>query len=170
MASFRQILALAVLGAVLAACGFQPLYKAQSGAKQAASVQRMATIDIPPIPDRSGQILRNELRDQLLPRGPAAQTLYRLDVSLQETQADLAILRDATSTYSRYTADIKWVLTDLATDAPVLRGANRRITSFPIAESEFASLEAEKNARERALSQLAEDVRLRLGLFFERGS
>ena len=99
-----------------------------------------------------------------------AKALYRLDVSLTETQADLAIQKDATSTFSRYTADIAWVLTDLASDAPVLRGKNRRITSFPIAESEFASLEAEKSARERALTQLAEDVRLRLGLFFERGS
>lgn len=166
----RRILVLAVLGGVLAACGFQPLYKAPSGAKQAVSVQRMAAIDIPPIRDRSGQILRNELRDQLLPRGRAARAAYRLDVALTETQADLAILKDATSTFSRYTADIKWVLTDLATDAPVLRGDNRRITSFPIAESEFASLEAEKDARERAMVLLAEDVRLRLALFFERGS
>jgi LPS-assembly lipoprotein len=158
------------LGLTLAACGFQPLYKAEGGAKQAASVQRMAAIDIPPIGNRSGQILRNELRDQLLPRGRVARPLYRLDVSLTETQADVGILRDATATFSRYTADVNWVLTDLETDAPILRGNNRRITSFPIAASEFSSLEAEKDARDRALAQLAGDVRLRLVLFFERGS
>jgi LPS-assembly lipoprotein len=177
MAKIRHLLALltlsGILGGVLgglSGCGFQPLYKAEPGAKQAASVQRMAAIDIPPIPNRSGQILRNELRDRLVPRGWSARSLYRLDVSLEESQVDVAILRDATSTISRYTADVKWVLTDLGTDAPILRGTNRRITSFPIAASEFASLEAEKDARDRALAQLAEDVRLRLGLFFERGS
>ena len=52
MAMIRQILALVILGGLLAGCGFQPLYKAESGAKQAVSVQKMAAIDIPPIQNR----------------------------------------------------------------------------------------------------------------------
>ena len=63
----RRTLVLAVLGGVLSACGFQPLYKAPSGAKQAVSVQRMAAIDIPQIPDRDRALM--DLHASLLEQG-----------------------------------------------------------------------------------------------------
>ena len=89
---------------------------------------------------------------------------------MEETVADVVILRDSTSTVSKYTATATWVLTDVATSAPIVRGSERRVTSFPLTSSEFASLEAERSARNRTMAELAEDIRLRLGLFFSRGS
>lgn len=159
-----------VMSGALTGCGFQPLYQAQGGAKQSASVRQMAAIEIPPIQDRIGQVLRNALRDRLIPKGVARQSSHRLDVSVQENRADIAILRDATSTFSKMTVEANWALVDKRTDAPVLRGTTRRVTSFPIPVSEFAALEAEKDARDRAISEIADDIHLRLGLYFERGS
>ena len=55
---------------ILTGCGFQPLYGAKSGAKQSASVTTMAAIDVAPITDRAGQVLRNGLLDRITPRAP----------------------------------------------------------------------------------------------------
>jgi LPS-assembly lipoprotein len=158
---------LGMLPALLAGCGFQPLYG--SGRGGPAATPEMAQISIPPIPDRAGQMLRNELRDRLVPTGLSDKPRWRLDVSFKETKNDLVILRDATATFAKYVGDAKWVLVDLATDAPATKGQSRRIASYSISSSEFASLQAEEDARRRVVTGIAEDIRLRLGLFFKRG-
>lgn len=165
-----MLVATALVSVTLTGCGFKPLYQAQGGAKQSASVRQMAAIEIPPIQDRIGQVLRNALRDRLIPKGVARQSTHRLEVSVQDNRADIAILRDATSTFSKVTVEASWALVDKQTGAPVLRGTTRRVTSFPIPVSEFAALEAEKDARDRAVAEIADDIHLRLGLYFERGS
>lgn len=161
----RALLALPLLG--LAACGFEPLY-ARRGAGSAAAMPEMAQIAIPPIPDRAGQMLRNELRDRLTPTGLPGTPRWRLDVSLNETTTDLVILRDATATFAKYVGDARWVLVDLSNNAPATRGRIRRIASYSISSSEFASLQAEQDARQRVVTAIAEDIRLRLGLYFKR--
>ncbi len=151
----------------LAACGFEPLYGNRSGGG-AAALPEMAQISIPPIADRAGQLLRNELRDRLTPTGLTAQPRWRLDVTLKETTTDLVILRDATATFAKYVGDAQWVLTDLSSNAPATRGRIRRVASYSISSSEFASLQAEEDARRRVVTAIAEDIRLRLGLYFKR--
>ena len=54
----------------LAACGFQPLYGQRSVSGGSIS-QEFSTIRIMPIAERTGQMLYNELRDRLNPRGKA---------------------------------------------------------------------------------------------------
>lgn len=162
----RSLLLLAPLG-LLAGCGFQPLYGNRQGGGAVAAPE-MAQIAIAPIGDRAGQMLRNELRDSLTPTGVPAQPRWRLDVTLKETTTDLVILRDATSTFAKYVGDAKWVLVDLATDTPALQGRSRRIASYSISSSEFASLQAEADARRRVLTAIAEEIRLRLGIHFKR--
>ncbi|HEY9567907.1 MAG TPA: LPS assembly lipoprotein LptE [Thalassobaculum sp.] len=156
-------LALLLLGA---GCGFQPLYGNRASGGGVAAPE-MARIAIAPIGDRAGQMLRNELRDRLTPDGVPGQPRWRLDVTLKETTTDLVILRDATSTFAKYVGDARWVLIDLETDAPALRGRSRRIASYSISSSEFASLQAEADARRRVVTAIAEEIRLRLGIHFK---
>ena len=163
----RRALLLMSLG--LAGCGFQPLYGSRGAGGGPAAVPEMALISISPIGDRGGQMLRNELRDRLVPTGIPGKPRWRLDVSLTETTSDLVILRDATATFAKLVGDAKWVLVDLANEAPVTKGRNRRIASFSISSSEFASLQAQEDARRRVMTAIAEDIRLRLGLYFQRG-
>lgn len=161
------LLPLAMLPLGLAGCGFQPLYGNRQGGGAAATPE-MAQIAIGPIGDRAGQLLRNELRDRLTPGGVPAQPRWRLDVTLTETTTDLVILQDATSTFAKYLGDARWVLIDLASDAPALQGRSRQLASYSISSSEFASLQAESDARRRVVAAIAEDIRLRLGIYFKR--
>lgn len=165
----RAILLLPALTLGLAACGFQPLYGTHSGTGSAAPTPEMALISIPPIPDRAGQILRNELLDRLVPTGQPAKPRWRLDVTLKETKSDLVILKDSTATFAKYVGDAQWVLVDLSNQSPATKGSVRRIASYAISSSEFASLQAEADARQRVATAIAEDIRLRLGLYFQRG-
>ena len=167
MVDRRALLSMLVPALALSGCGFQPLYGSRS-AGGAATLPEMAQIYIAPIPDRSGQLLRNELRDRLTPTGLPDKPRWRLDVSLKETKTDLVILRDATATFAKYVGVAQWVLIDTASDAPAARGQVTRRASYSISSSEFASLQAEEDARRRVVTEIAEDIRLRLGLYFRR--
>ena len=62
----------------LSACGFKPLYGTDKSGLSDPQAE-LATIKVGPIPDRLGQIVRNQLVEYLSPRGHAAQKLYDLN-------------------------------------------------------------------------------------------
>ena len=131
-------------------------------------VRHFAAIRIEPIAERSGQQLRNYLLDKLTPRGRPRVALYRLDISFEETRADLVILQDATSTFAKIRVNAKYVLTEIESGRPLFRGRSESTTIFNIVESEFANLNAQSDARDRAVNEISDQIRLRLGLFFRR--
>lgn len=167
-AVFRGAVAAALLASVsLTGCGFQPLHAKRSGESTVYN-QGFPEVDVAPISDRLGQILRNELLDRINPRGVARNPLYRLEVAADERRSDIVILRDSTATFAKFIVEAKWRLVDLSTNEPVTQGTNQRTSSFSISSSEYAILQAEKDARQRAATELAEDIRLRLALYFQR--
>lgn len=154
-------------GGALQGCGFQPLY-AKNPSENTVYNQGFPQVDVGPINDRLGQILRNELVDRINPRGVARTPTYRLDVSAKERRSDIVILRDSTATFAKFIVEVNWRLLDLQTNEVVTKGRNERTSSFSISSSEYAILQAEKDARQRAATELAEDIRLRLALYFDR--
>jgi LPS-assembly lipoprotein len=159
----------ALLGVfILSGCGFQPVYRqntGSNGAQDGATVAQLASIRISPISDRVGQILRNALRDRLTPLGRPSTALYRLDVSLTENRSNLVIQQDATSTFAKLRLQARYALVNIATDQPLTRGTSENTTIFNIVESEFANLSAERDAKRRAAIEISDDIRLRLALF-----
>lgn len=162
----RGAFALMLLAASVAGCGFQPLYAKRS--ESAVYNQGFPQVEVAQLSDRLGQLLHNELLDRINPRGVARSPRYRLDVSATERRSDIVILRDATATFAKFIVEAKWSLVDKQTNAPVATGTNERTSSFSISSSEYAILQAEKDARRRATAELAEDIRLRVALYFQR--
>jgi LPS-assembly lipoprotein len=152
----------------LTGCGVEPLYARKPA--DPGPVPHLAAIQISPIADRAGQLLRNALIDRLTPRSGTTSSLYRLDVSLDEQQTNLVILRDSTSTFSKARFLARYALVDIGTGRRLTQGRAESTTTFDIVESEFANLSAEADARRRAASEVAEDIRLRLALFFQRAT
>ena len=149
------------------ACGFEPLYrKSPDGHADASAL--FHRIKINAIPDRTGQRLHNALRDRLSPLGQVRDPLYRLDVELKETSSGLAILRDSSPTLTRMRLVANFVLVDLSSDNPVLRGRSESATIYSIVESQFANLSALSAARARVVKEISEDIRTQLGLYFLR--
>ena len=84
---------------VVAGCGFQPFH----GERSAASSAGLANFDIALIADRTGQMMRNELLQQMQPLGAVASPRFVLGVKLTESLTDLAIRKDNVATRANLT-------------------------------------------------------------------
>ncbi len=148
---------------LLAGCGFQPLY----GDKDygAAGGQDLATVKVNTIPDRNGQILHNFLLDRINPHGRPGSPLYSLDIQLTEQKSNVGIIKDSTATLGQLANSANYTLYDLRKKSPVHSGRSRSFTSYQIVQSQFATLAAEKDARERTLRELAEDITTKVAVF-----
>jgi LPS-assembly lipoprotein len=163
----RRAAAAALLAAALglAGCGFQPLY---GEGPAGPADERFAEIRVGVIPERSGQILRNFLIQRLNPGGRPADPAYTLAVSLRERQQQLAITQEDVAERANLLVTARYALRDLDSNQVVFEGRQTTITSFNILRDEVATLSAEQDARQRALRALSDDIRLRLGLYFQR--
>jgi LPS-assembly lipoprotein len=158
----RATFCAAALALALSACGFEPLYgeRANGSAAEAFEMVRISVIA-----DRSGQILRNYLLDDLQPRGARGPGRYSLDIRLQEPRQELAVRRDDSAARIGYSAAAIFVL-----NAPdgrrLLGGSSSASTTFEISDSEFATLSSYSSARSRSLQDISADIRNQLAIYF----
>ncbi|MGQ0663463.1 MAG: hypothetical protein ACT4P2_07720 [Pseudomonadota bacterium] len=160
---------IALVGASLllvGACGFEPLYGERPGG---ATASRLEQVQVAPIADRSGQILRNYLLDDLNPRGPRRPALYTLEIRLQEPRQQIAIRRDDTATRIGYAAVASFFLLDTS-GRSVFGGSAISSTSYEVSDSEFATRASQVSARDRAMQEISADIRSQLALFFLRAA
>jgi len=159
--SRRSILA-ALAAAPLASCGFHPLYGGHTAGEYDP---RLAAIKVEPIPDREGQLLELALREKLNPRGVTLPTRYALSVNLMLTRADLGIQRNATSTRSEINASASYTLSGSGIS---VAGSSRTVSAFNLQNDAWAATVAEKDARERAIEDLADAIYMQLSLWSRR--
>ena len=164
MSLFRTFAALFVV-LLLGACGFRSLYGTDATGDAPGE---LATIKVSPIADRLGQQLRNNLLDLLNPRGRPANPRYLLTVGLDQSTQRLAIEKDAFATRANLRLLANFSLQDPDSREIVLSGKSLVVSSYNILDSEFATLMAEKDAKARAIREIAYDVRTRLAAFFVR--
>lgn len=186
---------LSALGAVLplaaGGCGFRPLYGGPTDARVPAE---FTEIQIRPIKDQIGHELHNKLRDLINPRGVPDRPRYFLVVELNESIQGTAIQRTAFATRAnlQVTANYRLVralsaeetrrqsadeerrrqglppLPPSGSEGRSFSGSSLSVSSYDIFDQDFATLAAEKNARTRALTEIAEDIRTRLAIHFRR--
>jgi LPS-assembly lipoprotein len=150
--------------ACLPACGFHPVYGARddNGTPVAEQLNQVA---IDNIPDRRGQLLRNELIDRMYGKGRPQQPLYRLSVKLRMTEADLGIQANATSTRTLLDMYGDYVMQDAA-GKELFKGTAHSVTSFNTLNDQYGNLTAEEGAIERTISEVGEQIVNRVSLYF----
>ncbi len=157
---------LVILAAGLAGCGFQPLYADRSGGNSVSSA--VASVRIAPIPDRIGQILRNELIDRLNPAGEPADPRYSLEARVAVAKLELGIRRDETATRTSLRFRSTFRLRDSGSGAIVYSSRASAVASYNIVDSEYATIAAARAARRRGLILIADSITLRLAAYFNR--
>ena len=157
-----RITAILALCFALAGCGFQPLYGDGRLSPQ------MASIYVEPIAESSGYELRNSLIDLLGSNGETAGKAYRLVITLADTSQGVALQNDATITRYNDTLNATYVLTD-AKGQELTRGTLTGLSSYNVANSPFATLAARQDSDKRAALDIAQRLRLDLGVYFRRG-
>jgi len=166
----RRIIAGGLLAAtlVLAGCGFRPLYR--QDAAGGGTVPQMAAITIPPPPDRLHQLLRNELLDRLNPTGAPARSLYTLTLKIAESRGSVLVTRTESISRFNLIESVEYRLFNSASGEVLDSGTLTTTASYNVLRAEYANLAAEEDARTRATRDLAELLRGRLALFFERNA
>lgn len=153
-------------GALLVSCGFQPLY----GSLEDRPATPLESVQIATIPDRQGQILRNRLNVLFNPSGAAAESRYRLAVKLATTDSETLIRKDTTATRRDQAIVAIFTLTSLDDQKIVTRGQAKSVSGFDIVESDYATLNAEKDATEANLETIARSIQTQLALFLRRSA
>jgi LPS-assembly lipoprotein len=128
----------------------------------------LALIQIDPIKDRVGQMLHNHMRDAITPKGAPAKPRYILKITLTESIQDTAIQRTAFAVRANLVLTASFALLDATTRGSVFSGSATTTAGFSHQTAEYGTLAGEKDARERATRDLAEEIRLRLGAYFKR--
>lgn len=164
MASRRLVLrglAAAGLASLTAACGYQPLY---GGGRRGGKVtSELAKVYVPPIAERYGQIMRNEMEQSIAAAGQNQPKLYTLAVRVTRSSSSLGIQKDATATRANIAITASYTLTK--GDAVVFRGNETSLASYNILYDQYATLVSEENAEERAARDLAERIIQRVSLY-----
>ena len=159
----RRLLPLLLVAVVCVGCGFKPLLgKTDNPAAQ----ENLSKVRVEIIRDRSGQILRNYLLDDLSPKGTQGPTRFRLYVVLTEPRREVAIQRDNTASRIAYTASVAFRLYDEQTKAYVFAGASISDTTYEVTTSEYATVSSLNGARDRVLQDVSTDIRQQLADFF----
>jgi LPS-assembly lipoprotein len=161
---FRLLLVLLVTALGPVGCGFRPMY-GKPDVAQPGGVSELAAIRVLAIEDRIGQQTRNALVHRITPTGEPGAAKYNLRVNLTKVVEGLGHQKDAKATIGRYTLSASYSLTDL--DGRIIRHGNTRsVVSYNYLGPRYASIAGERDAEERAVSEVAEDIRRQLAAYF----
>lgn len=168
LAAFVALLGLGGFG--LGACGFQPVYAPvnAAGGRRAPEAQALGQIAIAPMPDRVGQLVRNNLLERFGPLDHGKAPRYSLEIELEEEREGLAFERDESVTRYNYRLIAVYRLSDLRTGEVLHTARSRSISAFNVVESEFATVVAEQDAVARAAREISTDIEAQLAAFFNR--
>ena len=152
-----------VLILLLSNCGYSPIYS-NSNLKN----KELQTISVKNIKDRSGQILKANLIDQLNPTGKKSLIKYSLEVFLFEGKETIGYRRDMSATRSNLILNVEYDLKEIKGGTSILKNSTLVTSSYDIVESLYATIMAEKDARNKGLKIVSDNIVNDLAIFFNK--
>jgi len=168
MTASRRIVLCSGLGflvAGLSGCGFRPLYGTSGITGSAEVVEELSRIDVRPIPDRRGMALRQVLREKLHMKSQPNGMLYDLQVQLFVRTQELGVRKDSTTSRANLVLTARFYL--WRGRKRLLLDSVQSIVSFNILDDQYATIASESDAEDRALQELSDEIKTRLGVFFD---
>jgi LPS-assembly lipoprotein len=163
----RRALLLAALALslpALAACGLRPLY---GGGPGSPVVQTLRSVEVAPIPGRSGWLIRNKLIARL-GETESSGARFRLDVALDDNITSFGLRSDRAATQEKRSLRARYQLVDLANGTVVLDATSGSDAGIDIVGSEYATVAAEQSVLEQLSDQVADQIVARLALYAAR--
>lgn len=145
----------------LSACGLQPLY---SGGSQGVVAQSLGAVEVAPIPNRAGWLVKNGLSQRLGTFGGATPQ-YRLVVKLDDQIEGFGVRSNDTITRERRTLRARYQLVRLADDVVVVDATTGADAGIDVVSSEYATVAAEDTALENLAERIADRIVQRLSLY-----
>lgn len=146
---------------LLTACNLQPVYV---GGGTGATATLLRSIDVEPIPDRAGVLLRATLADRLGATRSDEPARYRLQVELDDNILSIGTRPDDSVTRERRTLRARYRLTDERGQV-LLDQTTGSDAGVEVVGSEYAIIAAEDTALEDLVRVVADQIVARLARF-----
>ena len=163
----RRAALLLGLGGALGGCGFQPVYMVPGDGPEPA--KGLAEIEVKPLYERPGQILREELMARLRTE-PGAPRKFDLSVNFWISGEAQGIQNFTQATRVRLVANATYILAGRDTkNSKLFEGADRLGDGFDIIDSQYLAMDLDNEAVQRRLATaMAERIALRLAMWFHQ--
>jgi LPS-assembly lipoprotein len=174
---------LVALATVAAGCTVRPLYgdvTTSATGPVGASAAALASVSVNEARSEQGyELVAQELRNQLIfllggGQGNPTSPRYALDLDVKVLDTTAAAVqttaRDDEPSTAVATLRATYRLSDMATGEPVATGLRMATAPYDLSRQEFASLRAQRDARNRAAREAAEQIRLAIAQEMERPS
>jgi len=155
-----------VLCLLTSGCGFHSIYGARDDNAPVAA--ELNEVMIENIPDRYGQMLRNQLIDRMYGKGRPQNPKYHLEVRLRETEEGIGLLPNAITTLTELNLYADYSLKD-ASGKELVHATGHAVATFNQLEAEYGTLAADQGAHQRTIKEIANLIVERLSLYFSEG-
>jgi LPS-assembly lipoprotein len=159
MGLLLRIAAAAASAALLASCGFTPLYGTGGVAPALSSIEVRAP------ETRAGYLLREEL-DDALARNKSQPAAYLLTLAVNEDRYARGLRVDDVATRYEVALRVDYILTDRRTRRQLRTGGVNANVTYDSADQPYSGVAAFADGQERAATQAAERIRLDLARWF----
>ena len=163
----RRAALLLGFGGGLTGCGFQPVYMARSDGAGAAA--GLAEIDVKPIYERPGQILREALLGRFGSE-PGSARKFDLRVNFWITGEAQGVLNFTQPTRVRLVGNATWTLSGHDPKQTKLTGGtDSLVDGFDVFDAQYFAMDLSNEAVQRRLAEaMAERITLRLAMWFHQ--
>ncbi len=144
----------------LSACNLAPVY---SGGSTSPAATMLTQVEIAPIPDRPGFLVRQALLDRF--GTPAGTPRYRLEVALDDQIVAFGVRGDNSAARERRTLRARYRLIDTVGNAVLLDATAGSDVGIDRVSSNYAVVAAETTALERLATEIAGQITARIALF-----
>jgi LPS-assembly lipoprotein len=164
----RRALLLPGLCAALSGCGFHPVY-APSADGGTGAAEGLAAIEVKPIYERAGQLLREALLGRLRNESGTPHH-FDLQVAFWISGEAVGVLDFTQPTRLRLIASANWELQGRdAKQTKLVAGTERLIDGFDIFDSQYFAMDLDNEHVQRRLAEaMAERITLRLAMWFNQ--
>jgi LPS-assembly lipoprotein len=156
---------------LLSGCGFRPVYAPGADGAIGSAEAGLAQINVPPLPERSGQILRQFLQQNFDHGGGNGAKLYELVVSYGVAGEGIAIERgDSVATRIRLVGNASWSLVSADAQRKTLTsGHARAYDGFNPLDSQYfySDLQGEQT-QQRVAQAVADQISMQLAGYFRQ--
>jgi LPS-assembly lipoprotein len=154
--------ALALLAFVLPACTVKPVY---SQGENGLSAEMFAAVEVAPIPERAGYLVRDRLVAQLNTGQPEVPKRYRLEVTLDDRIDAFGVRENNTAVRERRTLRARYKLVAIDSGAVLFQGNAGSDAGIDVVGSEYAVVAAEVTALENLAATVAAQIVGRLAIY-----
>jgi LPS-assembly lipoprotein len=157
------------LALTLAGCGFQPVYMPTASGKQGPAQRGLASVNVPVIGERPGQLLRQALQERF-GNDSGVPSEYDLTVSYSVAGEGIAIQTSTLATRVRLTGTANWTLVGRDNKRTTLTtGTARAMDGVNVFDSQYFASDLETEAKQKSIAEdLATQIATQLAIWFRQ--